>query len=178
MDPEEQTEIGGQDLYCPECGSEETGYFCRSCGALLRGGEMVLCPRCHQVVPSGEFCNRCGQGLGELALSLAQLAMAGDTFWVTDATSMPVEALEPDILTPDESVALADAALPDWLQALPTESTPANVDLRIYPALRPIEEKGPTSGQGRFLTLAILLMGILLLGLMGLVAIILLGGWG
>jgi len=52
-----------QNRYCPECGSQESGFFCRNCGALLSGEDNVLCPRCHHIVPDGKFCNQCGQGL-------------------------------------------------------------------------------------------------------------------
>jgi len=72
MDPEVQAEEGEESRFCPECGAEESGYFCRTCGTLLRGEEMVLCPRCHHVVPDGDFCNLCGQTLGGIALNLRQ----------------------------------------------------------------------------------------------------------
>jgi hypothetical protein len=167
MQPDMQTEPNEKERVCPGCGFEEDGYFCRNCGTLLRGGERVLCPRCHQVVPGGGFCNKCGQDVSDFALSLRQLAMAGETFWVTEGMAEPTPSLEPDVLPPDESVELADADLPYWLPRLPTESAPADVEERIYPALRPLGRKRTSGQQGRFLALAVLVMGLLLLGLMG-----------
>ena len=93
MDPETEIEMEPEGEFCPECGAEESGYFCRSCGTLLRGQEDVLCPRCHQVVPAGDFCNRCGQNLGGIALNLRQLALAGDDFWVTAEAAVPATPL-------------------------------------------------------------------------------------
>lgn len=178
MAPEVQIETNGETLFCPECGAKEGGFFCRGCGTLIHGEDMVLCPRCHQVVPGEEFCNQCGQELGAMALSLRQLAMAGDAFWVTEGSAAPADSLEPSVLPPDESVTLAEADLPVWLEELPVESAPAEVEARIYPSLRPIEEERAESQQGRFLILAILLMGIMLLGMMGVAVAILLGRGG
>jgi hypothetical protein len=86
MEQETKGEMGPEQHFCPECGMEEPGHFCRNCGTLLRGEDLVLCPRCHHIVPGGDFCNRCGQHLGGIALNLRQLALAGDDFWVTAAT--------------------------------------------------------------------------------------------
>jgi hypothetical protein len=179
MDPETEPSSSG---FCPECGAEERGFFCRQCGTLLRGEEMVLCPRCHHVVPKGEFCNQCGQGLGSIALSLRQLSLAGDEFWVSGAASVPAAAApgqaELSSLQPDDSVILADGELPDWLQELPAKSAPAEVQAHIYPSLQPIEEESQPQPRGRFLTAVILLLGLLLLSLVFLVIYLLVGGAG
>ena len=182
MEPEAQTGMGSRSGFCPECGAEERGFFCRQCGTLLRGEEMVLCPRCHHVVPKGEFCNQCGQGLGSIALSLRQLALAGDEFWVAGGSSVPAAAspgrVELSSLQPDDSVALAEGELPEWLQELPAKSAPAEVQAHIYPSLRPIEEDSQPTSRGRFLTAVILLLGLMLLSLVFLVIFLLLGGGG
>ena len=141
MGPDAEVETSPQAQECPECGSEESGFFCRNCGHLLRGEDMVLCPRCHQVVPGGEYCNQCGQGLGVIALQLQQLAMAGDTFWVTSGGGESSSFEEQILLEPDEALDLADAEPPDWLQELSTESGPPEIGPRIYPALQPIKEE-------------------------------------
>jgi hypothetical protein len=177
MDPEIQVDSDTENGFCPECGSDETGYFCRNCGALLRGEDMVLCPRCHQIVPDGEYCNQCGQGLGALALQLRQLALAGDTFWVTAPAGGSPAQPDTTLFEPDESVELAEAELPDWLQELPTESAPPDVESRIYPSLRPIRaEPVRHAQQGRFLTALVLLAGLVLLGLVILAFFLLLRG--
>ncbi|MEJ2212235.1 MAG: hypothetical protein P8129_24865, partial [Anaerolineae bacterium] len=80
MEPEAEFETDEEIMFCPECGAEESGYFCRSCGTLLRGEDRILCPRCHEVVPNGDYCNQCGQTLTGFALHLRQLALAGDDF--------------------------------------------------------------------------------------------------
>ena len=179
MDPETQSEMRPRDGFCPECGTEESGYFCRSCGTLLRGQDDVLCPRCHQVVPSGDFCNQCGQNLGGIALNLRQLALAGDDFWVTAAPaapSPPSEGGDLGIWEPDPSVFLADAELPEWLHELPAESAPDAVKAHVYPSLRPMEKEREYSGQGRLFSVVILLLGVLLLALVFIVVFLLFGG--
>jgi hypothetical protein len=75
-------------------------------------------------------------------------------------------------------VVLADADLPDWLQELPTESAPAEVQARVYPSLKPIEEEREFSRQGGLFTAMILLLGLLLLGLVVMVVFLLVGGAG
>jgi hypothetical protein len=119
METQAQDHTNAEDRHCPECGYEEAGHFCRNCGTLLHGDGLVLCPRCRQVVPDGDFCNQCGQGLTGLALGLRQLALAGDAFWVAEDTAMLPSSVEPSLLPPDASVELADAQLPDWLQEVP-----------------------------------------------------------
>jgi hypothetical protein len=133
------------------------------------------------VVPAGDFCNRCGQNLGGIALNLRQLALAGDDFWVTAAAAVPATPLggpEAGLLEPDESVVLADANLPDWLQELPTESAPPEVQAHVYPSLQPIKEEREFSRQGGIFTAMILLLGLLLLGLVAMVVFLLVGGAG
>jgi hypothetical protein len=178
MEPGVQMEPQGGSRFCPQCGSEEKGYFCQNCGELLRGQNDVLCPRCHQVVPAGAFCPQCGQGLAGIALTLRQLAAAGDTFWVTAEAAPAASSLEPVALVPDDSVQLAAADLPTWLAELPTQSAPADVQPRIYPALQPIENKQRGAQQGRFLILLALLLAMLLLGLLGFSAVLLLRAAG
>jgi len=182
MESELQAELNPEGPFCPECGVDESGYFCRNCGTLLRGEEMVLCPRCRQVVPHGEFCNQCGQSLDAIALDLQQLAVAGDDFWVSagapeEVSDLP-DDMEPALLEPDESVVLAEAEVPDWLRELPTDSAPAEVKAHIYPSLRPIieEPEQPVARQGRFLTPVFLLLALLLLGLVFVVVFLLLSG--
>ena len=161
-----------QIRYCPECGSQESGYFCRNCGALLTGEDNVLCPRCHHIVPDGKFCNQCGQGLSGIGLHLRQLALAGDTFWVasgapTSAISTPEPAEEP-ALEPDESVELAQADLPDWLReipAVPSAAATARSDEHVYPALKPIEAQPVQQSQRKFLIAVLLLIIVMLLGI-------------
>ena len=161
-----------QIRYCPECGSQESGYFCRNCGALLTGEDNVLCPRCHHIVPDGKFCNQCGQGLSGIGLHLRQLALAGDTFWVASGAptpAVPTPALaETAVLAPDESVQLAQADLPDWLRELPAASSvaaPARSEEHIYPALKPIESQPVQQSQRRFLVAVLILMSCMLLGI-------------
>ena len=178
MGPDAEVETSPEAQYCPECGSEESGYFCRSCGLLLRGEGMVLCPRCHQVVPSGDYCNQCGQGLGAIAVELQQLAKAGDTFWVTLGDGESSSSEDSVLLEPDETVDLADAEPPDWLQELPTDSVPPEIGPRIYPALEPIVEEQTSSRRNAFFAVMVLLMGLLLVGMIVVVLYVLLGGLG
>lgn len=177
MQPEFAGEMELDKIYCPECGTEEDGYFCRNCGTLLRGEALVLCPRCHGVVPEGEYCNRCGQNLGAIALNLLQLSMAGDDFWVT-TTASAQPAPEPDLgfLAPNESLVLENGELPEWLEELSVEKAPVEVKDRIYPALRPVEGQRAPAGQNRFFAIAVVLMGILLLGLLTLTVFMLARG--
>jgi uncharacterized C2H2 Zn-finger protein len=177
MAPNMHSENGEGTLYCPECGSAESGYFCRTCGALLQGEELVLCPRCHKVVPHGGFCNQCGQELGEIAPSLRQLEMAGETFWVTKVPPAPIADPEPGELLPDESVDLAAAVLPKWLQELSVESAAADMEARIYPSLQPIRDENARR-QRRFLSVSIILLGIMLLGMMAMALLFLLSRGG
>jgi hypothetical protein len=180
MEPDPQAEMKTGGNFCPECGAEEGGYFCRSCGTLLRGEDRVLCPRCHQIVPSGDFCNQCGQTLGGIALSLRQLSLAGDDFWVTAATPAPPVATrdgsQVTMLAPDESIPLAGAELPDWLQELPTDSAPDEVKAHVYPSLRPIEEQSRPIQQGRFLMAVFVVLGLVLLALVFVVIFLLMRG--
>jgi hypothetical protein len=175
MDPEGQGTTDSQDQYCPECGRPESGYFCRNCGVLLRGEDKVLCPRCHQIVPDGGFCNLCGQSLSGLALNLWQLAQAGDAFWVTSGAGDPSPHVEPLLLEPDESLVLEAGELPDWLRELPVRETPPDLAQRIYPSLSPIQETEQGAGQkGRYLVMVILLAGLVLLSLVFMTLFILL----
>ena len=182
MESELQDERNPEGPFCPECGMDESGYFCRNCGTLLRGEEMVLCPRCRQVVPHGEFCNQCGQSLEAIALDLHQLALAGQDFWVEAGTlELPPEladGADPALLEPDESVELAEAEVPDWLRELPADSAPAEVKAHIYPSLKPIieEVERQPAGQGRFMTPVFVLLALLLLGLVAVVVFLLLSG--
>jgi hypothetical protein len=164
--------------FCPECGMDESGYFCRNCGTLLRGEEMVLCPRCRQIVPHGEFCNQCGQSLGAIALDLQQLALAGADFWVSTAALEPPSELpdagESALLEPDESVVLAEAELPIWLKELPTDSAPEEAKAHIYPSLKPIEESEQPPAQRRFFTPVFVLLALLLFALVFAVVFLLL----
>jgi RNA polymerase subunit RPABC4/transcription elongation factor Spt4 len=178
MEQDTQIEMNTDYEFCPECGSEESGFFCRQCGTLIRGEEMVLCPRCHQVVPDGEFCNQCGQGLGPLALRLKQLSMAGDAFWVTAEAPPPEPSVDDVIWAPDETVELAKGDLPDWLQELPIESVPREVESHIYPALRPIERQSGTAQGNNAFMFAILLAFVLMLGLVVLTLLLALGAGG
>jgi hypothetical protein len=180
MDPEALGTVDSQEQYCPECGHEESGYFCRNCGTLLRGGDRVLCPRCHQIVPGGEFCNQCGQTLGGIALNLQQLAKAGDTFWVTTDDVASSSQAEPDLTEPDETVALVPAELPDWLQELSPTLAPPDVAKRIYPALSPIQETKQDAVHQRrfFLATIIVLAGLMLVTLVFMTLFILLRAGG
>ena len=175
-----QDERNLEGHFCPECGMDESGYFCRNCGTLLRGEEMVLCPRCNNVVPNGDFCNQCGQSLEVIALDLHQLALAGRDFWVSAGTvaqpSAQPDGTEGAQLEPDESVVLAEAEVPDWLKELPTDSAPTEVKGHIYPSLRPIEEVEEPVKQGRLMTPVFVLLALLLLGLVAVVVFLLLSG--
>jgi len=182
MDLETETQAIG-DHFCPNCGAEEDGFFCRNCGALLRGEDMVLCPRCHQIVPGDRFCNQCGQELVGIALSLKQLALAGDTFWVMEGTATPAadSEIESEIQIEDlEPVAgledgLEKGTIPDWLRELTTAPLPAEVEARVYPSLEPVEQAAAAKTT-RFLAVAILLLGTLFLGLLVTAAVLLLHG--
>jgi hypothetical protein len=180
MDPETPAEATPDDGFCPECGIEESGYFCRSCGALLHGRKMALCPRCRHVVPNGSFCNQCGQSLIGVALNLEQLDIAGDDFWVTDGdASSQARALgssKAGVLDADDLLIPEDAELPDWLRDLTARPVPAEPGPRIHPSLRPIgAERGPRS-RNTFFTVAILLMFVLMLGLVFLTFLVVLRG--
>jgi hypothetical protein len=183
VESEAEVQKSPEGRFCPECGADESGYFCRNCGTLLRGRDRVLCPRCRQVVPKGEFCNQCGQALGGIAPNLQQLALAGEDFWVSAtgpalAASAPGNA-ELGLQVPDESMRLAEAELPDWLAELPAGSVPTEVKARVYPSLKPIEAQDrPSSRRGRALTLVILLLGLLLLSLIILAVALMLRGGG
>ncbi len=181
MESEAELETDPEIRFCPECGAVEGGFFCRNCGTLLRGDERVLCPRCHHIVPNGDFCNQCGQGLAGIALRLQQLALAGEDFWVTAAALAPgrepTESAEASLLAPDDSVELAEAELPDWLNDLPLESAPAEVKAHIYPSLRPIEDETAASPR-RFWSLTLVLLGLILLSLVFLALIFLWRGLG
>lgn len=181
MEPAADLERNAEETRCPECGAEESGYFCRSCGALLRGEDLVLCPRCHQIVPGGDYCNQCGQSLTGIALHLRQLAMAGDDFWVT-SSGIPDEATspdsEPDFLNEEDLQKLEGAELPDWLQEVPAPAELDGARVRVYPALRPVPPGQPAATQGRFLVFLILLMGLMLLGLVVITVLALVqAGW-
>jgi hypothetical protein len=178
MESETKIEMSLDYDFCPECGAKESGYFCRKCGSLLRGEEMILCPRCHRVVPEGDYCNQCGQSLGGLALRLRQLAMAGDAFWITTEADVPRADAEGGLWEPDETVELAEAELPDWLQELPAESAPADVESRIYPALEPIREEHSTRPSNTAFIAIIVLAFVLLLGMVLLAFIIALNNMG
>lgn len=180
MKPGDEPETNSEPIACPECGAEESGYFCRNCGTLLRGEDRVLCPRCHGIVPAADFCPRCGQGLKGMALNLQQLAVAGADFWVAGAGAPRAATPQAEMETtwqPDEATPLAAPELPDWLHELPTKQAPAEVQERIYPALRPLEVEPKAGGQSRYLILVVLLMGAILIGLVA-VAIFLLAQGG
>jgi hypothetical protein len=172
--------MDSEGTFCPECGMDESGYFCRNCGTLLRGEKMVLCPRCRQIVPHGEFCNQCGQSLGAIALDLQQLALAGADFWVAtaefEAPSELSDAEESTLLEPDESVVLAEAELPIWLKELPVDSAPDGTQAHIYPSLKPIEEPEQPPAQGRFFTPVFVFLALLLFALVFAVVFLLLRG--
>ncbi|MBN1661120.1 MAG: hypothetical protein JXA93_22190 [Anaerolineae bacterium] len=183
-DATEDTNASEEGLFCSECGAPETGFFCRQCGTLLRGGEMVLCPRCHRVVPDGDYCNQCGQSLTGIALNLRQLALAGEDFMVTSAATPPSPAparaplptASPDTFSfvPDESIKLEDPELPDWLEELPKTRAPREVRERIYPTLRPVESGEAAGSQGRYLVAVVILLTLTLVGLVGFVLLLLL----
>jgi hypothetical protein len=173
-----------QDVFvCTECGASETGFFCRQCGTLLRGEELVLCPRCHRVVPAGDYCNQCGQSLTGIALNLSQLALAGDDFMITSAATppspaparapVPAASLDTFSFAPDESIKLEDPELPDWLEELPKTRAPREVRERIYPTLRPVESGDAAGGQGRYLVAVVILLTLTLVGIVGFVLLLL-----
>lgn len=59
---------------CPSCGTKNRWnmQFCRSCGKEVRyrpsasGTGAITCPSCHERVPRGRFCSRCGESLGDI----------------------------------------------------------------------------------------------------------------
>lgn len=177
MTPGDEPETDGERVYCPDCGTEESGYFCRSCGKLLQGQDNVLCPRCHGIVPGADYCPRCGQSLKGMALNLQQLAVAGADFWVAGSgvVEQAVPGEEAAAWEPDETTSLAGPELPDWLKELSRNQAPAEAQQRVYPALQPLAEQPVSRRQSRFLTLVILLMAAILIGLVA-VAVFLLGG--
>jgi hypothetical protein len=165
MEPDVGMDTDPEIRTCPECGSEETGFFCRMCGALLYGEDLVLCPRCHQVVPDSEFCNQCGQGLAGIALQLKQLAMAGDSFWVTSEGTISDTDGEPvEMFSPDESVPLVEGVLPEWLEELNSAEAPPEIEARIYPSLEPIEKSQENHRNTAFMVI-VLLMFVVMIGL-------------
>jgi hypothetical protein len=134
------------------------------------------------VVPNGSYCNQCGQSLMGVALSLQQLDMAGDDFWVAgeDASlSAPSPgSIEGDSLAGGDYLLAQDAELPDWLRDLTAKSAPTEPGPRIHPSLRPIgAERGPLS-RNTFFTAAIVLMFVLMLGLVFLTLLVVLRGGG
>ncbi len=163
MEPQDDVKTAAENLFCPECGAEETGYFCRSCGTLVQGGDRMLCPRCHRVVPAADYCNECGQGLKNMALTLQQLALAGEDFWMAGGT-VPASAAA-GTRAPDTAAALAAPEMPDWLRELPTDKAPVEVQERIYPALQPVSRPDAIHRENRFLIVVLLLMGVMLIGL-------------
>lgn len=159
---------------CPECGAQEDGFFCRSCGALVHGPDRVLCPRCHHVVPGGDFCNQCGQELTGIALRLDHLAQAGEAFWMTPNASELPASPESALLRPDDSVELTVTKLPGWIQELAPEPEANNTKERIHPSLQPLQSGPLTSRRrGQFLIVVILLTGIMLASLIVLTLFIL-----
>ncbi len=169
---ERQGAMETQARFCPECGSEESGFFCRSCGTLLSGEDQILCPRCHHIVPGAKFCNQCGQGLAGVALNLRQLSLAGDTFWV--ASGMPgggaTEPSPADVepFPPMDAAALSPAELPDWLAEMsPPAAAPAlpPPESRLYPKLGPIEKEPRPPSQRGFMVAVLVLMLVMFLGL-------------
>jgi hypothetical protein len=181
MDAEAELENGSDIQFCPKCGAGERGFFCHACGTLLRGDEMILCPRCHHVVPDGEFCNQCGQNLAGIALNLKQLALAGDDFWVTASTLAgaggPAEGLPGSLLEPDESVVLAEGDLPEWLDDLSMGLGPAVGKAHVYPSLRPIEAQVSAAPRSLWIG-AIVMLGLILLSLVFVAIILLSRGLG
>ena len=174
MDDRVQAEPNADGQVCPQCGVVESGFFCRNCGALLHGEDYVLCPRCHQIVPDGEYCNQCGQGLAGMALSLALLSAAGDSFWVTSEPDSPLASLEETELQPDDWAALSAAELPDWLPEAPSAKPPATREPRIYPSLEPVADEGAelSSSKG-FPFVAVVSALLILMAIMILVILIL-----
>jgi hypothetical protein len=129
------------------------------------------------VVPASEYCGQCGQSLSGIALQLRQLAQAGDAFWVTSEVAEADHSAETSLPRREEPVRLAAADLPDWVHELSTDSARREDGERIYPALRPIDEWSQSSSQrGRFLTVVILLTGLLLLSLVLLTFVVLVRG--
>jgi hypothetical protein len=104
--------------------------------------------------------------------------MAGDTFWVTSGGGESSSIEEPVLLEPDDTLDLADAVPPDWLQELSPESAPPEVGPRIYPALQPIEQESTGSRRNLFFTVVILLMFLVLVGMVVVALYVLLGGLG
>jgi hypothetical protein len=178
VEPESLSETENHVRFCPECGIEEPGFFCRKCGTLLCGETSVLCPRCRHVVEAGTFCNQCGQELAGLALSLKQLDMAGGDFWVTGVNSAPESELEPATAPLEEAVSLAEAELPDWLRQFPSEAPLPETKAHIVPSLEPLGTRKSGNTRSRFLTVAIVLMGFLLLGMLAFVIIALVQAGG
>ena len=182
-DPPGDADASDDVLICTECGAAESGFFCRQCGTLLRGDELVLCPRCHRVVPGGDYCNQCGQSLAGIALNLRQLALAGEDFMITSAATptlpaparTPVPSASPDTFSfsPDESIELEDPELPDWLEELPKTRAPREVRERIYPTLRPVEGTEATGSQGRYLVAVVILLTLALISIVGFVVLLL-----
>jgi hypothetical protein len=136
------------------------------------------------VVPGGQFCNQCGQSLRGIALELRQLAMAGDTFWMTseaDASRFKTglgeaaQAEFPSSLQMDELVRLDDAELPDWLQELASIPEPDASEARVYPSLEPIKKRRSLTGSGTLFAVLIVLMFVLMLGMVILTITIALG---
>jgi hypothetical protein len=164
----DEPDTDGVHISCPECGAQESGYFCRNCGTLLQGQDKVLCPRCHGIVPTADFCPRCGQGLKGMALSLQQLALAGADFWVADGGAPLPGATDDEVLGSwelDEGRSLATPELPDWLQELPRRKPPAEGEERVHPTLRPLEAQPAGRRGSRFVVVVVLLMGVMLIGL-------------
>ncbi|MEJ2212236.1 MAG: hypothetical protein P8129_24870, partial [Anaerolineae bacterium] len=92
-------------------------------------------------------------------------------------TTEPAAAeIDSDFFFEDESMELEEAELPDWLHELPVETAPAQVRERVYPALRPMQERQATGVQSNFVIYLILLMGLLLVGLVAVTVLVLVQG--
>jgi hypothetical protein len=181
MEPEAGLEENAGTTHCPECGAEESGYFCRNCGALLRGADLVLCPRCHQIVPDGQYCNQCGQSLSGAALPLRQLAPGGGVFQVPSPVipgePSPAES-QPDPSAEEDFPPLEEAERADRLQETPAPAAPDQAPVRVYPALQPVPSRQAGKTWSRCLVWIILLMSVILLALLGVAIYVLIqAGW-
>ena len=60
-----KTTASGNEIVCLKCGTQlpANAKFCFSCGESITNAQMIICPKCGQTTPKGNFCLSCGASL-------------------------------------------------------------------------------------------------------------------